>query len=177
MPKFDETIARRNSLKARNKLWIRYSDEWYTPDKIVSALGPFNLDPCAGPKRHARINFRLPHRDGLRRAWRGRVWMNPPYREIHGWLQRFQDHGDGIAMVNARPDTRWFQRLAAGASALLWLSGRVQFERPGLPDNNPPVGSVLVAYGRDNAAALKRSGLPGIFTSNIRVNATKPLAP
>jgi hypothetical protein len=67
-----------------------------------------------------------------------------------------------VALVNARPETQWFQRLCAGSAAVLWLRGRVQFERPDGTKGHTTVGSVLVAYGERNAAALLASGLPGV---------------
>ena len=139
-----------------------YSDEYYTPPRIVRALGAFDLDPSAGPNAHAARNIRQPE-DGLAAPWSGRVWLNPPYSNIHDWLEKFIQHGDGVALVNARPDTQWFQRLAKGSTAVLWMSGRVHFGRPeGMRIETPVVGSVLVAYGERNADALLASGLPGV---------------
>ena len=141
-----------------------YSDEFYTPDPIVDALGAFDLDPCAGPKSHAKRNVRKPE-CGLTTEWKGRVWMNPPYWRIHDWLAKFQAHGNGICLVNARPDAKWFQRLAEGSDAILWMRGRIQFEQPSGKKGHGPVGSVLVAYGKRNADALIWSGLPGFVTA------------
>ena len=138
-----------------------YSDEWYTPPRIVEALGPFDLDPCAGPMAHAARNLRRED-DGLSQPWAGRVWLNPPYSNVHEWLEKFCAHGDGVALVNARPETQWFQGLCAGAVAVLWLRGRVQFDKPGGSTGHTTVGSVLVAYGERNATALLASGLPGV---------------
>lgn len=138
-----------------------YTDEWYTPPRIVAALGPFDLDPCAGPMNHAARNLRRED-DGLAQPWSGRVWLNPPYSNVHEWLTRFMDHGDGVALVNARPETQWFQRLCAKAHAVHWLRGRIQFNMPSGPSKHPTVGSVLVAYGERNAAALIASDLPGV---------------
>jgi hypothetical protein len=140
-----------------------YSDEWYTPTRIVSALGPFDLDPSAGPMSHAARNIRAPMECGLSQDWAGRVWLNPPYSNVHEWLVKFIQHGDGIALVNARPETQWFQELAGKASAVLWLKGRIQFDMPEGPSKHPTVGSVLVAYGERNASALLSCGLPGVF--------------
>jgi len=160
-----EKHARRISLgsDAYLKQPIRkdYSDEFYTPDEIPAALGTFDLDPSAGPKSHAKKNIRLP-KDGLRCKWKGRVWLNPPYSNIHDWLARFIRHGNGICLVNARCETGWFQRLAQHADTILLLRGRVQFQRPGKTDTHPTCGSVLVAYGRRNAKALLTSRLAGI---------------
>ena len=94
----------RNSLRK-----TPYSDEWYTPPEIPLALGPFDLDPCAGPSHHARRNIRAPH-DGLKAKWKGRVWLNPPYSTIHEWLPRLAEHGNGICLVNARPKLSGFRR-------------------------------------------------------------------
>jgi len=173
MAKFDEFSARKAVLLApncgipQNVRRDAYSDEWYTPARIVQALGLFDLDPCAGPMSHARINYRLPGRNGLRLAWHGRVWMNPPYSSVHRWLELFATHANGIALVNARTEMIWFQRFVAGSSCLLWLRRRIRFERPGAQPGNPTVGSVLVAYGEENAEALRRCGLPGILTTGI----------
>lgn len=138
-----------------------YSDEWYTPPEIVRALGPFDLDPCAGPMAHAARNLRRED-DGLAQPWAGRVWLNPPYSNVHDWLAKMIAHGDGVALVNARPETQWFQGAVRAAVAVLWLRGRVDFKRPDGVATHPPVGSVLVAYGERNAAALLASGLPGV---------------
>jgi hypothetical protein len=139
-----------------------YSDEWYTPARIPKALGPFDLDPCAGPQSHARKNIRSPQ-CGLKTRWSGRVWLNPPYSNIYEWLAKFTAHKDGIILVNARPETHWFQQLANSADAVLWLKGRIHFEQPDGTQHRPPVGSVLIAFGKHNATALAKSGLPGVL--------------
>ena len=156
---------RAGAVAQRNMGWVPlpvYGDEFYTPPRIVTALGPFDLDPCAGPMAHAARNLRR-EEDGLAQTWAGRVWLNPPYSTIEDWIERFIQHGNGIAFVNARPDTQWFQTLAAKADAVLWLRGRVHCLRPeGVKQTTATVGSVLVAYGDRNAAALLASGLPGV---------------
>lgn len=146
-----------------------YSDEWYTPTRIVSALGPFDLDPCAGPMNHAKRNIRHPEACGLAAEWSGRVWLNPPYSNVPEWLAKFMAHGNGVALVNARPETRWFQRLVAHSAAVLWLRGRIQFDMPEGPSKHTTVGSVLVAYGDNNAAALLSSAIPGVVMT-VRAN-------
>ena len=156
-------MATRSSIVAGGARRIRpYRDEYYTPPAIVRALGRFDLDPCAGPTRLARRCIRRP-KDGLRSQWTGRIWMNAPYSNLPQWLDRFIEHGNGICLVNARPETRWFQRLLCNASACLWIAGRVQFGNPrGVC--HPPVGSVLFAIGKANAAALRRAKIQGVVT-------------
>lgn len=147
------------------RVHTEYSDEFYTPASIVKPLGPFDLDPCAGPiSNHARRNIRPPQ-DGLAIPWKGRLWLNPPYSNLYLWLERFQSHGDGICLVNARCDTQWFQRLAKDADAVFFLAGRIKFLTQGGQKlgKNPPIGSVLVAYGQHNAESLAASGLAGLL--------------
>jgi len=141
-----------------------YSDEWYTPVEIPSAMGEFDLDPCAGPSNHARINLRATEgANDLTHPWEGRVWLNPPYSNVHDWLERLIAHNDGVALVNARPETQWFQRAAHCALATLWLKRRIGFIRPDGKATHPPVGSVLLAYGEGAANALRNCGLAGIL--------------
>lgn len=136
------------------------TDVWLTPPAILSALGPFDLDPCAAPeprpwptaKRH------LTYIDnGLRNDWAGRVWLNPPYSDARPWLARLADHGDGIALIFARTDTAAFhEQCWERADAMLFLRGRLTFHRhdgkPGRANAGAP--SVLVAYGVRNVASL-----------------------
>jgi hypothetical protein len=139
-----------------------YSDEWYTPPEIPAALGKFDLDPCAGPiSAIAEKNVRPPQ-CGLSIQWKGRVWLNPPYSTIEEWMLRLREHGNGIALVNARPDTRWMQAALGAASGVLWMRGRVAFFRAGAKGTNQPIGSVLIAYGENNAEALERGTIPGV---------------
>jgi len=141
-----------------------YSDEWYTPPALVASLGLFDLDPCAGPMTHARENWR---HDGLARAWFGRVWLNPPYSDVRTWLTRMVEHGNGIAIVNARPETQWFQSTVASADAVLWILRRVEFLRPDGTTKHTPVGQVLIAWGARNVDALESSGLSGLYMTVI----------
>ena len=47
-----------------------YSDEFYTPMRYLSPLGPLMLDACAGPNQHATINFNYAMgQDGLVLSW------------------------------------------------------------------------------------------------------------
>lgn len=155
-------IAAPNRNKGASKA-SHYSDEWYTPRWVVEPLGAFDLDPCAGPNAYAARNLSVKD-DGLSAQWEGRVWLNPPYSNIHEWLERMIAHGNGIALVNARTDTQWFQHTVRTATGLLWLKGRVKFERPDAVATNMPVGSVLIGWGDDNARVLQTCGLPGFFT-------------
>lgn len=141
---------------------------WLTPPEIVAALGPFDLDPCAAPSPRpwttAARHIELPD-DGLASEWRGRVWLNPPFGPHTGqWLRRMAEHGNGIALVFARTETAMFRSWVwPHADALMFLAKRPHFYRP---DGTRAAGNsggplVLIAYGKENADALRASGLAG----------------
>lgn len=152
------------------------TNTWITPKWLVEALGPFDLDPCAAtpqPWPLAAREFTITD-DGLAQDWAGRVWMNPPYGPEAGvWLRRLADHGDGIALVFARTETRDFvSEVWHRADGLLFIAGRLQFCRPSgavAKGSNSGAPSVLVAYGASNVEALRTSGLRGAMVEGWRV--------
>lgn len=144
------------------------TDTWLTPPHIISALGEFDLDPCAAPEPRpwptADVHYTLPT-DGLAEPWFGRIWLNPPYsREAVKWLRKLSDHGHGTALVFARTETSWFiDTVWHKASAVLFLHGRLHFHHPDghRAPANAGAPSCLVAYGRHDAEVLAQCGLDG----------------
>jgi len=141
------------------------SVEWYTPRRIFDALGlEFDLDPCSPgravvPWIPARRHIVLPE-NGLAAPWTGRVWLNPPYgRDTRSWLERLAGHGNGVALVFARLETKWFQEVASTADVVCFVRGRISFEKSDNCPGHPDHGSVLLAWGADNVEAVRRSGL------------------
>lgn len=145
-------------------------DEWITPKCVLERLGEFDLDPCAAinqPWPTAEKVYTIED-DGLTKRWSGRVWLNPPYnrRMIGRWMARMFHHDNGIALVFARTETKWFHRWVFGHCAgILFLDDRITFfhvtGEPGTYNAGSP--SCLIAYGEQNAVALKQSGLPGFW--------------
>lgn len=141
------------------------SDDWYTPAYIFDALGcSFDLDvaaPVDGP-RYVPTSRWL-SADGLTMPWDGFVWMNPPFGHQstkRAWLRRFFDHGNGIALVPDRTSAPWWQEFAPMADAILFVAGKIKFERPdGTIGESPGTGTCLFAAGDYAAAVLRRSGL------------------
>jgi DNA N-6-adenine-methyltransferase Dam len=144
--------------------------EWLTPLYILNALGSFDLDPCAPvvrPWSIAARHFTIED-DGLAQRWVGRVWCNPPFGSIAAeWMRKMRDHGNGIALLPARTETRMFYESVWGhAAAVCFLRGRPHFHyvdgRRAMANSGAPI--CLIAYGEDNADALRASKLGTVVT-------------
>lgn len=148
------------------------TDVWLTPPGVIAKLGPFDLDPCAAPNPRpwdtARRHITLPDEDGLACDWSGRVWLNPPFgKYAEDWLRKLVAHGNGIALVPARTETRyWFELIWPHAAGVLFMRGRPHFHRPdgtrASANSGAPIA--LIAYGTPNADCLSASGLGWYIT-------------
>lgn len=138
------------------------SNTWFTPKKIIDALGPFDLDPCTVSTRpFDSASYHIERdkgRDGLSCEWRGRVWLNPPYgKNTPIWMYKLREHGNGIALVFTAFETRWGQEHAKTADGILLIAGRVSFiDQSGRTQNNAGKGSCLIAYGKNNIESIKK---------------------
>lgn len=164
-----ENVAERTQRAARITPHVS-TDEWWTPLPIIKALGAFDLDPCApvaDPLRTGAARSLTRLDDGFAADWGGRVWLNPPYSTAGKWVEKLANYGDGIALVFARVETGWWhEHVWPKASALLFLRGRISFVRGDGAEqggHNAAAPSVLIAYGAENAEALRKSGLAGAF--------------
>lgn len=142
---------------------------WITPLPIIQALGEFDLDPCTPDiMPWATAKKRYTEKDnGLIQPWHGRVWLNPPYgKGMEKWMQKMAAHNHGIALLFNRSETECFHDWVwSCASAILFKKGRIHFlnecgEKVG---NGSGTGSVLVAYGKEDAIRLRESGINGKY--------------
>lgn len=147
---------------------------WLTPPYIIDALGPFDLDPCAPPDGERPFETAASYwseaDDGLAQPWHGRVWCNPPYGPgMDRWLTKLAAHGDGLALVFARTETRaFFDGIWDHADALFFFKGRLKFYRPdGSPGATAQSPSVLAAYGARNVRALEEAVAAGKLVGKL----------
>ena len=145
------------------------SDEWYTPKSIIDSLGKFDLDPCAPVNplwETASVMFNK-NDDGLAKEWRGRVWLNPPYSRplIEKFVEKMSDHGNGIALLYNRCDSKMFQDVIfKKATAMLFMRHRIKFYKSdGSIGGSPGCGSILIAFGDNNPDILKNCDIEGKF--------------
>jgi hypothetical protein len=163
---------------AEHEPCVGASDDWYTPPEIFDRLELiFDLDPCSPGPGHwvpARHIFTKAD-DGLSRHWSGLVFMNPPFGGRNGhvpWLQKFLEHGNGIAVVRAYTSSAWFHEWAVRAETMCFPRGKTQFipspelraelerkSKSGKFHNAPGHGIVLLGMGETANAALLKSGL------------------
>ena len=88
-------------LLGKNKPLNPAKDEQYTPKWIFDKLGvTFDLDVCAPKDNIDHVPALNRYTEGsLEKEWIGLVWMNPPYSKVKPWVQKFLDHGNGIALL------------------------------------------------------------------------------
>jgi hypothetical protein len=118
------------------------SVEWATPHALYQKLNDefhFDFDPC--PLGGLE--------DGLTPlfcSWRNRrVFCNPPYTNIHRWLNRADEATLAVFLIPARTDTRWFHDLVLPkAREIRFIRGRLKF---GDAKWAAPFPSMLVIYG------------------------------
>lgn len=106
-------------------------EEYLTPPDILKPLGHFDLDPCAPivrPWPMADKHYTIED-DGLSRGWFGAVFCNPPYGpKTKLWLKKLSEHGNGIALIYARTETKMFFDYIWGmADSIFFIEGRLIF--------------------------------------------------
>ncbi|EGQ62784.1 phage N-6-adenine-methyltransferase [Acidithiobacillus sp. GGI-221] len=114
-------------------------DDWTTPSHllnlILNVLGRkgFDLDPCSpslkGPVPASRYYTR--REDGLKQAWEGLVFVNPPYSQMRHWSSKLVDAAacgvQIIALVPSRTGTQWWHQVLDGGARPIYLRGRLRF--------------------------------------------------
>ena len=151
---------------------MREKDITLTPLEIINSITEFDLDPC-GFKGHktAKQIYLLPSNDGLKDNWFGKVWMNPPYSETIKWISKLSEHNNGIALVLASTETKWFQEyVLKRANGILFLESRPKFMNQRKEIVNLMRGVVLVSYG-ECKQLLEKSKLRGVF---VELTTPKP---
>jgi hypothetical protein len=143
------------------------TDVGLTPPSLIKSLGEFDLDPCCPnylPWRTAKDFYSLDNsQDGLKLDWNGRVWLNPPYSNWVPFLKKLKEHGNGIALIFARTETKgFFEHIWNDADSILFVEKRIKFVKADLSKGGSSTApSVLIAYGENNTKALEDSGIKG----------------
>jgi hypothetical protein len=128
---------------------------WLTPPEILSALGPFDLDPCCPtviPWQTATRMIHHPPDNGLEEQWQGLVWLNPPYgRDARQWMAKMAGHNNGIALLPAATETSlWFSYVWPVAASVFFLRGHAM---------------AFIAYGHTADCRLAATSLDGQYVA------------
>ena len=114
---------------ASQALFTSVSDRWFTPPDLLTEIRAFlgdYHDPCPASLPG------MPIENGLWQAWRGVVFVNPPYgRAIAPWIRKAvtEPVDELLLLVPARTDTAWFQPLYD--FPICFLRGRLHFSEGG----------------------------------------------
>ena len=136
----------------RGEMAVHFSsatDLWATPQAVFDALNAefhFTLDACASPENAKCSDFFSADDDGLRKDWRGTVWMNPPYSEVADWMAKAYASALAgaivVCLIPSRTDTRWWHDYAMKGE-IRFLRGRLRF---GDATNSAPFPSAVVVF-------------------------------
>jgi hypothetical protein len=138
------------------------ADDYYTPRWIFEALNTtFDVDvcaPCEGVPWLPAKHYWCIENDGLQQQWYGRVWMNPPYSGAAPWIDKFIEHGNGIALIQTSK-SNGFIRMWNEMDAVMYLPRNMQFQH--ITEGMKPVfmPTALFAMGQENVDILKASGI------------------
>jgi hypothetical protein len=149
---------------------ISENKDWGTPSKYVEAIrgffgGVISLDPCSNHFSivHARVEYMLPEKDGLRERWTfPTIYVNPPYgidRErgtsIKDWLYKCAEASilfgsEVIALVPVATNTsHWKDYVFGKAAAICFLyDTRLRFLVCGKDEGKgAPMSCALIYWG------------------------------
>ena len=146
--------ANTDPAKTRHNLSVHFSSKtcvWETPRQLFEKLDSefnFTLDVCALPENAKCRRYYTPETDGLKQAWSGVCWMNPPYgREIGKWVEKaFESAKAGatvVCLLPARTDTAWWHSFVMEAFEIRFLRGRLRFVGA---ENSAPFPSAVVVF-------------------------------
>jgi ParB family chromosome partitioning protein len=152
------------------------TNEWYTPALYVEAarrvLGGIDLDPASCAEANVIIQaarFYTESDDGLRQAWKGRVWLNPPYgRRASSFVAHLASQYTAgnitaavVLVASSATSTTWFRPLSDGA--LCFTDHRINFN--GVKGNT--TGSIFAYLGSDREAFKAEFAQFGMVVAKI----------
>lgn len=151
----------RKKPSSRAVLTSSASDEWYTPPTYVElarqVMGGIDLDPASSDVAQAWIRAEVCYtkrQNGLRRDWRGRMWLNPPYgSQMSLWMEKaVLAHESGavaqaVLLVRPAPGSAWYQMLSARFPSCI-THRRIRFiDKDGQEQASPVHGNVFFYLG------------------------------
>jgi phage N-6-adenine-methyltransferase len=180
--KVTETISRAQAAiegKKHQPRAVPGDNEWSTPQQYLDAaravLGGIDLDPATNLFAQSRVRaakFFTIEDDGLREAWQGRVWLNPPYgpqiAHFVSKLVREVKKGNvtaAIMLTHNNTDTEWFHKAARTSAAICFGRGRIQFEQSDDRVRTATQGQAFFYFGTNVEGFHKVFGKIGLIVT------------
>ena len=144
------------------------NSNWQTPEEILDIVedvfdphGGIWLDPASPGKDRTLVHahqYFTQAEDGLTQQWYAdTTYLNPPYgTSIGDWTGKLRAEFNAnrtkefIALLPARPDTRWWRNLISSSMRVCFLHKRVRYlNEAGYEQDPAPFPSCLVWGGSD----------------------------
>ena len=137
------------------------SNDFYTPAWIFEAMGiDFDLDVASPPQGVPWIptkRFYTQLDDGLTSPWTGNVWMNPPFKKVTPWVEKFIDHNQGIALLPLAK-SKFTDLIMMHSDAMVVLPAYMRFTSPFYNLGMIRFVCALFALGDENVEAISKVG-------------------
>lgn len=112
------------------------TDEWETPNYVYNDLDKefnFDMDACASDKNFKHPNYYSIFDNALLQDWGKRVFCNPPYSKVSGflakaWLEIKKGNTDLVVfLLFSNTDTKWFHHYIYKKAEIRFIKGRLKF--------------------------------------------------
>ena len=162
-------------------------NEWYTPaeyaDMAREVMGSIDLDPASCDEANKVVQataYYTKDDDGLTKAWKGNLWVNPPYSRdlMPAFVEKLRQsfiNGDvdsAILLSHNNTDTAWFHNLASVSSAICFPKKRIKFYR-GDEVAAPTNGQAFFYLGDDPGTFADVFGVAGFVVEPIPTRAAE----
>lgn len=153
--------------------------EWDTPLKFIQAarevMGNIDVDPASNEQANERIQadkYYTIKDNGLDKAWRGNVWMNPPYSQplitqfCNLLVEKYKNNEikQACVLVNNATETNFFQNMLTACIAICFIQGRVKFiNKEGHSSGAPLQGQSILYLGKNLLGFIKEFKKFGII--------------
>ena len=154
-------------------------NEWDTPLEFIQAarqaMGSIDVDPASNEQANKRIQadkYYTIKDSGLDKAWRGNIWMNPPYSQplitqfCNLLVEKYKNKEikQACVLVNNATETNFFQNMLSTCIAICFIRGRVKFiDKEGYSSGAPLQGQSILYLGKNLKGFIKEFEKFGII--------------
>lgn len=134
-------------------------DCWQTPFELFKPIDDkynFEVDVCASQENALCKYYWTVGDDCLQQDWSdvsGFVWCNPPYSNPLPFVEKCQQYGYAVMLLNQDTSTKWAKIVFEKASKVILLSDRVRFINPvtlEVGKSNPKCQMIVIFDKRNN---------------------------